>query len=102
GFCRYWDVLRLAVKMDSSAGAGELLTQRGDVCVLRLLEALLQTLPHLLLQTYVVVAVEPAGIVPGKWGVPREGVSSGGGVMCLDGGGLICGRAQDRLWKAWE
>ncbi|NXJ72746.1 XKR5 protein, partial [Rostratula benghalensis] len=62
---RYWDVLRMAVKMGGSAHAGEVVTQHGDVCVLRLLEALLQTLPHLLLQAYVVVAVEPAGFIPG-------------------------------------
>lgn len=35
--------------------------------MLRLLEALLQTLPHLLLQTYVVVAVDPAGFIPGEF-----------------------------------
>ncbi|NXD22149.1 XKR5 protein, partial [Spelaeornis formosus] len=59
--CRYWDVLRA----ETGCGAGEVLAQLGDVCVLRLLEALLQTLPHLLLQTYVVVAVDPAGFIPG-------------------------------------
>ncbi|KAM6406384.1 XK-related protein 5 [Pluvialis apricaria] len=63
---RYWDVLQLAAKTGGSAHhAGEVLAQHGDVCVLRLLEALLQTLPHLLLQAYVAVAVEPAGFVPG-------------------------------------
>ncbi|KAM7119227.1 XK-related protein 5 isoform 1-T1 [Ciconia maguari] len=62
---RYWDVLRMAAKAGGSAHAGEVLMQHGDVCVLRLLEALLQTLPHLLLQAYVVVAVDPAGFVPG-------------------------------------
>ncbi|XP_035176275.1 XK-related protein 5 [Oxyura jamaicensis] len=62
---RYWDVLRLEAKAGGSASAGEVLLQLGDVCVLRLLEALLQTLPHLLLQAYVVVAVEPSGLVPG-------------------------------------
>uniref|UniRef100_A0A8C0F6W7 XK-related protein n=1 Tax=Bubo bubo TaxID=30461 RepID=A0A8C0F6W7_BUBBB len=62
---RYWDVLRMAAKTGGGACAGEVLTQHGDVCVLRLLEALLQTLPHVLLQAYVVVAVEPAGFVPG-------------------------------------
>ncbi|XP_050749563.1 XK-related protein 5 [Gymnogyps californianus] len=62
---RYWDVLRMAAKTGGSACTGEVLTQHGDVCVLRLLEALLQTLPHLLLQAYVVVAVDPAGFVPG-------------------------------------
>uniref|UniRef100_A0A663MIM4 XK-related protein n=1 Tax=Athene cunicularia TaxID=194338 RepID=A0A663MIM4_ATHCN len=62
---RYWDVLRMAAKTGGNACAGEVLTQHWDVCVLRLLEALLQTLPHLLLQAYVVVAVEPAGVIPG-------------------------------------
>ncbi|KAM9297945.1 XK-related protein 5 [Morus bassanus] len=62
---RYWDVLRTVAKADGSARASEVLTQHGDVCVLRLLEALLQTLPHLLLQAYVVVAVDPAGFIPG-------------------------------------
>uniref|UniRef100_A0A8C5TKY6 XK-related protein n=1 Tax=Malurus cyaneus samueli TaxID=2593467 RepID=A0A8C5TKY6_9PASS len=60
---RYWDVVRAAA--EKGGGAGEALAQLGDVCVLRLLEALLQTLPHLLLQAYVVVAVEPAGLIPG-------------------------------------
>ncbi|XP_010581421.1 PREDICTED: XK-related protein 5 [Haliaeetus leucocephalus] len=62
---RYWDVSRTAAEKGAGARAGEVLTQHGDVCVLRLLEALLQTLPHLLLQAYVVVAVDPAGFVPG-------------------------------------
>ncbi|XP_075606506.1 XK-related protein 5 isoform X3 [Balearica regulorum gibbericeps] len=62
---RYWDVFRTMAKAGCSACAGEVLMQHGDVCVLRLLEALLQTLPHLLLQAYVVVAVDPAGFVPG-------------------------------------
>lgn len=62
----------MAAKTGGSGCAGEVLAQHGDVCVLRLLEALLQTLPHLLLQAYVVVAVEPAGFVPGERGVPRR------------------------------
>ncbi|KAM6279849.1 XK-related protein 5 [Porphyrio hochstetteri] len=62
---RYWDVLRMTVKASCGACAGEVLMQQGDVCVLRLLDALLQTLPHLLLQAYVAVAVDPAGFVPG-------------------------------------
>ncbi|NWX51941.1 XKR5 protein, partial [Steatornis caripensis] len=63
--CRYWDVLRVMAKTGGSGCAGEVLMRHGDVCVLRLLEALLQTLPHLLLQAYVVVAVDPAGFIPG-------------------------------------
>lgn len=70
--CRYWDVLQLEAKAGGSAGAGEVLLQLGDVCVLRLLEALLQTLPHLLLQAYVVVAVEPSSFVPGERGAPQR------------------------------
>ncbi|NXC42153.1 XKR5 protein, partial [Penelope pileata] len=62
---RYWDILRMEVKADSNAGTGEMLMRHGDVCVLRLLEALLQSLPHLLLQAYVVVASEPASLIPG-------------------------------------
>ncbi|NWI95316.1 XKR5 protein, partial [Pitta sordida] len=56
---RYWDVLWMRTE------AREVLAQLGDVCVLRLLEALLQSLPHLLLQAYVVVAVDPAAFIPG-------------------------------------
>ncbi|NXV84176.1 XKR5 protein, partial [Atlantisia rogersi] len=63
--CRYWDVLRLTAKESCGACTGEVLMQHGDVCVLRLLEALLQSLPHLLLQAYVLVEVDPAGFVPG-------------------------------------
>ncbi|NXW95182.1 XKR5 protein, partial [Alopecoenas beccarii] len=62
---RYWDVSRTAAKAGDSVHAGEVLMPLGDVCVLRLLEALLQTLPHLLLQAYVVVAVDPASFIPG-------------------------------------
>ncbi|NWR56239.1 XKR5 protein, partial [Bucorvus abyssinicus] len=63
--CRYWDVLRMVAKTGGSARGGEVLMQDGDVSVLHLLEALLQTLPHLVLQAYIVVAVDPAGFVPG-------------------------------------
>ncbi|XP_051470339.1 XK-related protein 5 isoform X2 [Apus apus] len=62
---RYWDILRTVTKTGGGPCAREVLTQHGDVCVLRLLEALLQTLPHLLLQAYVVMAVNPMGFIPG-------------------------------------
>ncbi|XP_075779444.1 XK-related protein 5 isoform X2 [Pelodiscus sinensis] len=62
---RHWDTLWTAAKARGSSIAGDLLMQQGDLSVLRLLEALLQTLPHLLLQSYVFVAVEPTGLVPG-------------------------------------
>lgn len=83
--CRYWDVLRLEAKAGGSAGAGEVLLQLGDVCALRLLEALLQTLPHLLLQAYVVVAVEPTSIVPGERGPPQRTLRVAEGGMSLGG-----------------
>ncbi|CAM4530842.1 XK-related protein 5 isoform X2 [Caretta caretta] len=62
---RHWDALWTAAKPGGSSIAGDLLMQLGDLAVLRLLEALLQTLPHLLLQSYVFVVVEPTGLVPG-------------------------------------
>ncbi|NXJ08702.1 XKR5 protein, partial [Odontophorus gujanensis] len=60
---RYWDILWMEVKANSSVGSGEMLMLM-DVCVLQLLEALLQSLPHLLLQVYVVLASEPASLIP--------------------------------------
>uniref|UniRef100_A0A8C8SFM1 XK-related protein n=1 Tax=Pelusios castaneus TaxID=367368 RepID=A0A8C8SFM1_9SAUR len=62
---RHWDALCTAAKAEGSSIAGDLLMQQGDLSVLQLLDALLQTLPHLLLQSYVFVAVEPGGLVPG-------------------------------------
>uniref|UniRef100_A0A8B9PCC5 XK-related protein n=1 Tax=Apteryx owenii TaxID=8824 RepID=A0A8B9PCC5_APTOW len=62
---RYWDVLQTATKARGNGITGELLMQQGDASVLRLLEALLQSLPHLLLQAYVVVAVDRTGLFPG-------------------------------------
>jgi len=79
----------MAARAGGGGRAGEVPTQAGDVCVLRLLAALLQTLPHLLLQAYVVVAVDPAGFVPGEWGLPRRMPQVAEGVMCL-GGGCVC------------
>ncbi|XP_074845258.1 XK-related protein 5 [Carettochelys insculpta] len=62
---RHWDALWTEVKAGRSCTAGDLLMQQGDLSVLQLLEGLLQTLPHLLMQSYVFVAVEPTGLVPG-------------------------------------
>lgn len=45
---------------------GQLLLQEADLSALRLLEALLQTGPHLLLQTYVFLASDFTDIVPGE------------------------------------
>ena len=55
----------MEVKANSSAGTEEMLMGHADVCVLRLLEALLQSLPHLLLQVYAVFS-EPASLIPGE------------------------------------
>ncbi|XP_065690656.2 XK-related protein 5 isoform X2 [Patagioenas fasciata] len=62
---RYWDVFWAAAKAGDGVGAGAVLMALGDVCVLRLLEALLRTLPHLLLQAYGVLTVHTATVIPG-------------------------------------
>uniref|UniRef100_A0A669Q6Y4 XK-related protein n=1 Tax=Phasianus colchicus TaxID=9054 RepID=A0A669Q6Y4_PHACC len=61
---RYWDILWMEMKAKSSEGTGKMLMWHADVSVLRLLEALLQSLPHLLLQVYVVVVSEPSSLIP--------------------------------------
>nr|XP_009675156.1 PREDICTED: XK-related protein 5 [Struthio camelus australis]XP_009675157.1 PREDICTED: XK-related protein 5 [Struthio camelus australis]XP_009675158.1 PREDICTED: XK-related protein 5 [Struthio camelus australis]XP_009675160.1 PREDICTED: XK-related protein 5 [Struthio camelus australis]XP_009675161.1 PREDICTED: XK-related protein 5 [Struthio camelus australis]XP_009675162.1 PREDICTED: XK-related protein 5 [Struthio camelus australis]XP_009675163.1 PREDICTED: XK-related protein 5 [Struthio ca len=55
----------MATKARGNGTTAEFLMQQGDASVLRLLEALLQTLPHLLLQAYVFVAVDRTGLFPG-------------------------------------
>ena len=45
---------------------GQLHLQEADLSALRLLEALLQTGPHLLLQAYVFLASDFTDIVPGR------------------------------------
>ncbi|KAL8173094.1 UNVERIFIED_CONTAM: hypothetical protein K2H54_039931 [Gekko kuhli] len=62
---RYWDALRSALKAGGPPGTRELTMQQGDLAVLRLLEALLQTLPNLLLQAYSCVLMEAQGVVSG-------------------------------------
>ncbi|NWX85170.1 XKR5 protein, partial [Nothoprocta pentlandii] len=62
---RYWDVLQMARKARGNGITRELLMQQGDASVLRLLEALLQSLPHVLLQAYVFVAVDHTDLFPG-------------------------------------
>ncbi|XP_053139758.1 XK-related protein 5 isoform X2 [Hemicordylus capensis] len=62
---RYWNALWLALKEGGSSFIREVCMQQGDLAVLRLLEALLQTLPNLLLQAYACVVMEAKGIVPG-------------------------------------
>ncbi|NXA42521.1 XKR5 protein, partial [Eudromia elegans] len=62
---RYWDVLQMATAAEGKGIGRELLMRQGDACVLRLLEALLQSLPHVLLQTYVFVAAGHTDPLPG-------------------------------------
>ncbi|XP_066239606.1 XK-related protein 5 [Saccopteryx leptura] len=63
---RHWDVTS-AVLRKAGAGPhpGPLLLLEADLSALRLLEALLQAGPHLLLQTYAFLASDFADIVPG-------------------------------------
>ena len=53
--------------MQGSAGElGAAVMQQADVSALRLLEALLLTLPQTLLQTYILVATDVGFMSPGK------------------------------------
>lgn len=54
---------------------GQLLLQEADLSALRLLEALLQTGPHLMLQTYVFLASDFTDIVPGERLHPEHSLS---------------------------
>ncbi|XP_069461839.1 XK-related protein 5 [Ambystoma mexicanum] len=64
---RYWDSFWVTVKEcdGRASNSGELLMKLGDLSLLRLLEALLQTLPHLLLQAYIYLALDEADLYPG-------------------------------------
>ncbi|XP_074065625.1 XK-related protein 5 isoform X2 [Macrotis lagotis] len=63
---RHWDTFLAAMaKEGEPPGLGKLLLQQGDLFVLRLLEALLQMGPHLLLQTYAIIAADLRDPVPG-------------------------------------
>ncbi|XP_051831949.1 XK-related protein 5 isoform X2 [Antechinus flavipes] len=54
---RHWDALLAVIaKKEEPPGLGKVLLQQGDLFVLRLLEALTQMGPHLLLQTYAFIA----------------------------------------------
>ncbi|XP_054826570.1 XK-related protein 5-like [Eublepharis macularius] len=61
---RYGDALRSSVKDGGGPGAKELVTQQGDLAVLRRLEALVQTLPNLLLRASSCVVMESQVVVP--------------------------------------
>ncbi|XP_038627598.1 XK-related protein 5 [Tachyglossus aculeatus] len=63
---RHWDSVRAAVSHErGSSRLGQLWLQEGDLSGLRLLEALLQTGPHLVLQTYVFLGGGLKDAVPG-------------------------------------
>ncbi|XP_006165977.1 XK-related protein 5 [Tupaia chinensis] len=63
---RHWDTTSTALSKEREAPHwGRLWLQEADLAALRLLEALLQTGPYLLLQTYVVLATDFTDIVPG-------------------------------------
>ncbi|XP_021510423.1 XK-related protein 5 [Meriones unguiculatus] len=63
---RHWDSLAAALRKGREAPCwGQLHLQEADLSALRLLEALLQTAPHLLLQVYVFLASDFTAIVPG-------------------------------------
>lgn len=57
----------MVLREDAAAhGGGPLPLQEADLSALRLLEALLQAGPHLLLQTYVFLTSDFTDIVPGE------------------------------------
>lgn len=64
--CRHWDSLAAALWKGREAPCwGQLYLQEVDLSALRLLEALLQTGPHLLLQVYVFLDSGFTDTVPG-------------------------------------
>uniref|UniRef100_A0ABM5GRN8 XK-related protein n=1 Tax=Pogona vitticeps TaxID=103695 RepID=A0ABM5GRN8_9SAUR len=62
---RYWNVLWSSFKAGEGSGTRQPHMEQGDLGVLRLLEALLETLPVLLLQAYTCVVMEANGLVSG-------------------------------------
>uniref|UniRef100_A0A8D0NBL6 XK-related protein n=1 Tax=Sus scrofa TaxID=9823 RepID=A0A8D0NBL6_PIG len=63
---RHWDTATTGLRRAGVATCpGQLLLQEADLSALRLLEALLQVGPHLLLQTYVFLASDFTDVVPG-------------------------------------
>ncbi|NP_001383327.1 XK-related protein 5 [Rattus norvegicus] len=63
---RHWDSVAMALWKGKEAPSwGQLHLQEADLSALRLLEALLQTGPHLLLQVYVFLASDFTDVVPG-------------------------------------
>uniref|UniRef100_A0A8C0S0I9 XK-related protein n=1 Tax=Canis lupus familiaris TaxID=9615 RepID=A0A8C0S0I9_CANLF len=63
---RHWDAASSALSKEGEASRrDQLLLQEADLSALRLLEALMQTGPHLLLQTHVFLASDFTELVPG-------------------------------------
>ncbi|XP_065802589.1 XK-related protein 5 [Muntiacus reevesi] len=63
---RHWDAVSAGLRKEGQAAPqAQLLLQEADLAALRLLEALLQVGPHLLVQTYVFLASDFTASVPG-------------------------------------
>uniref|UniRef100_A0A8C3X1Z7 XK-related protein n=1 Tax=Catagonus wagneri TaxID=51154 RepID=A0A8C3X1Z7_9CETA len=63
---RHWNAVATGLRRAGEATcSGQLLLREADLSALRLLEALLQVGPHLLLQTYVFLASDFTDVVPG-------------------------------------
>lgn len=70
-FLRHWDAASSALSKEGEASRrDQLLLQEADLSALRLLEALMQTGPHLLLQTHVFLASDFTELVPGEKSSP--------------------------------
>lgn len=64
---RHWDATWAVLRKAGAAHGGvPLLLQAADLWALRLLEAPLQTGPHLLLQAYIFLASDFTDVVPGE------------------------------------
>lgn len=63
---RHWDTSAALRRGQRAPRPGQLQLQEADLVALRLLEALLQSGPHLLLQTYVLLASHFTDAVPGE------------------------------------
>lgn len=66
-FLRHWDATATVLwKGGVACPRGQRLLQEADLSALRLVEALLQTGPHLLIQTYVFLASDFTDVMPGE------------------------------------
>ncbi|XP_045391597.1 XK-related protein 5 [Lemur catta] len=106
---RHWDAARTALRKGREAPRpGPLRLQEADLSALRLLEALLQAGPHLLLQTYAFLASDLTDVVPGvsalfSWSALSWALVSYGRFMdCVKPGALATPWAAllcQQLWR---